>query len=137
MAEHPDSSGFGSESPSNEANPAMALGVALVASAVGALLVYVLSGKLLIGQSVPVLVVGPLVGLALRLVCKGVPQNLAIAAVIIALLGAAAGFIWAETQIYTPFMMDMALRRIASLEGIIVFGFSGYFAYLIAQRRPG
>lgn len=137
MEDQPDTTGIGSGSPGSEANPVVVIGVALAASAAGAVLVYVLSGKLLLGQSVPVLTVGPLVGLALRLVCKGVPHGLAIAAVVIALLGAAAGFIWAETQIYTPFMLDMALRRIVSLQGIIVFGLSGYFAYLIARRRPG
>ncbi len=134
MADHPDTTDIGSRSPISAANPAVAICVALAAAAVGAVLVYLLSGKIQLGQDVPVLVVGPLVGLALRLICKGVPHNLAIAAVVISLLGAAAGFIWAETQIYTPFMLDMALRRIVSLQGIIVFGFSGYFAYLIAKR---
>jgi hypothetical protein len=134
VEEYPDTAGVGSGSPSGEANPVVAIGVALATSAVGAVLVYVLSGKLLMGQSVPVLVVGPLVGLALRLICKGVPHGLAIAAVVIALLGATVGFILAETLIYIPFMMDMAFKRILSLQGVIVFGFSGYFTYIIARR---
>ncbi len=137
MEDHTDPAGIGSGSPGNPANPAVAIGVALAASAAGAVLIYVLSGKLLLGQDVPVLAMGALVGLAVRLVSKGVPHGLAIAAVVIAMLGAAAGFIWAETQIYSPFMLDMAIRRIFSLQGIIVFGFSGSFTYLIARRRPG
>lgn len=135
MADHPATTDIGSGSPDRGASPALVLGVALAAAAVGAVLVYLLSGKLMLGQSVPVLVAGPLVGLTLRLICKGVPQGLAIAVVVIALLGAAAGFIWAETLIYTPFMLDRAIKRMLSLQGVIVFGFSGYFTYLIARRR--
>ena len=135
MEDQPGTTGFESRSPHNITNPAVAIGVALIAAAAGAVLVYVLSGKLLMGQSVPVLMVGPLVGLALRLICKGVPHSLAIIAVVIALMGATVGFIWAETLIYTPFMMDLAFKRILSLQGVIVFGFSGYFTYLIARRR--
>ncbi len=135
MADHSDTTDYGSDSSSSGASPALAIGVALAASAVGAVLVYFLSGKIQLGQDVPVLLVGPLVGLAVRLVTKGVPHGLAIAVLIIALLGAAAGFIWADSIIWTPFMLDKALRRIASLPGVIVFGFSGYFAYLVARRR--
>ena len=69
-----------------------------------------------------------------RLVAIALPHGLAIVAVFIALLGATVGFILAETLIYTPFMMDMAFKRILSLQGVIVFGFSGYFTYIIARR---
>jgi len=133
--DHPSNTDFNYDTRPGSPNPAAVIGVALIMSIISGALVYYFSGVLLMGQYGPVLLAGLLVSLSLRLIFKGVSMYLAITAMVLALLAAAGGFIMAETKIYTPFMLDMAIRRIFSLHGIIVFGFTGYFGFRISNKR--
>ncbi len=135
MQDPQDPTDFGYETKPTGMNPAAPIGVAVVAACLAGVLVYYLSGPMHMGQYGPVLLAGLLVSLALRLTFKGVSHYVAITAMAVTLLAAAGGFILAEKHIYTPFMLDMAIKRIFSLHGIIVFGFTGYFGYRISKKR--
>ena len=116
-------------------NLALAVLAAVIAAAVSAALCYVLTVHARIGQAVPVLAAGPLVGLAVRVVARRRDPTVGLIACVLAAAGAVAGFIWADYFIWTPFMFGQTIRRILSLPGIIVFGVTIYLAYRIAT--PG
>lgn len=135
MEDQPHPSDAGYENPPVGPNPAAPIGLGVILACLAGAMVYYLSGPMLMGQYGPVLLAGVVVSLPMRLIFKGVPHTTAIIIMTVALIAIAAGFVLAEKHIYTPFMLEMAIKRIFSLHGIIVFGFTGYFGYRIANRR--
>lgn len=112
----------------------LALPLAAVAALVAGGVVFVLTVYARLGQDVPLLLAGPLVGGAVRLFTGGVSPRLAVFVSAIAFVGALAGFVAADIQIWEPFMIEGTIRRALSLVGIVLFAFTTYLAYIIAAR---
>ena len=124
------------DEPTSPPPPSLVIPVAAVAAVVGAGVCYLLSVPAGLGQAVPVLAVGPIVGGAVRLLLKGVSRREAIVVAVIALCGALVGFIAADYHLWTPFMIGGTVGRILSLLGIAIFAITTYLAYIIALRQP-
>lgn len=117
--------------------PSLVIPIAVVAAGVAAGVCYLLTIPAGLGQAVPVLVVGPIVGGLVRLLAGGVTRGEAIVVAALALCGAVAGFVLGDYEIWTPFLIGETIRRILSLPGIVVFGATTYLAFIIAVRRGG
>jgi len=123
---------FPEEPPS--AFPVMAIAIAVIAAAVGAVGQWAVSVHLWHDQAVPILLPGLLVGLGVRFIAGGVRGNGVWLIMIIALVGAMAGFIWADTYFWKPFDISLTLKRAFSLMGILAFAACAYLAFRISLK---
>ena len=115
---------------------AVATAAGLLAGALAVLINYALLAWVKSGdQAVPMLIYGPLVGLAVWLVARRRrDMTTGVIAVTIALAAAVTGFFLGETVMWSPFLWPEAIRRLLSLYGIILLGLTGYLAFLIGGR---
>jgi len=104
------------------------------AGLVGAVLYWLLVKYVGLQQSVPMLAVGALVGLAVRLTSKAGDAAAGWVAVVITLVFATLGFIWADSAVWTPFDLQLTIQRLLSILGILVMAISAYIAYALARR---
>ena len=106
----------------------------LVGAALGAAIFFLAAGWLR-DQVVPGLAVGPVVGLAVRLLGRGRDTRFRTIAAVCAVLSYVTGFIWADSLFYEPFMLEESVKRLLTLQALIIHAFNVYLAYLIAARR--
>ncbi len=115
--------------------PAIPITIALVAGIVAAALMYVATGPLRLGQATPLLLPGPLVGLAVRLTTGGVSKPTAGIVCAIACAAAIAGFLAGDAAVWDPFLLAPALRRLfGTITGALLLAFTTYLAFIIAHR---
>jgi len=104
------------------------------AGIVGAVLYWLLVKHVGLQQSVPMLAVGALVGLAVRLTSQTGDAAAGWVAALITIVFATLGFIWADSAIWTPFDLQLTIQRLLSILGILVLAISAYIAFALAKR---
>ena len=110
----------------------IAAGVGAAVLAMGA---YFGLALLLTDQSVPFLIVGPLVGLAIRLTNRSADPRMGVVAAVTSGMAAVIAFVITDTQFWTPFMMGETLKRLLSLQGILLTALTIFLGYLIAKPK--
>ena len=93
-----------------------------------------------IDQMVPTILMGPIVGVAIRIVARPVQREHVIAALVLAVAATLGGFLCGDWVIWTPFMLSEAVKRMLSIGGIMTIGLSIYLGYQIVamgMRPPG
>lgn len=112
----------------------LAIAAGIAAGIVGAVLYWLLVKYLGLQQSVPMLAVGALVGLAVRLTSEGGDVAAGWVAVVITLVFASLGFVWADSAVWTPFDLQLTIQRLLSILGIMVMAISAYIAFILARK---
>ena len=76
---------------------------------------------------------GILVGLAGKLTLRQPIPPLRVAAIILVVIGTAVGYIWVDSKIWTPFMLDKSIERFfRDIMALLAAGFGGYLAFIFA-----
>ena len=79
---------------------------------------------------------GLLIGLAAKFTLSRPIPPLRIAAIVLVVLGSFAGYIWVDSKIWTPFMLDMSIQRFfRDFIALLMVGFGCYIAFALASPR--
>ncbi len=105
----------------------------IIAAVVGPFVYFGLYAFLKIDQLTPVLLIGPLVGLAVRTNTKIVTKQLAVFATVITLISCLAGFVWVDYVNWKPFILVETIRRLFSLLAICAIGLSVMITWWIVN----
>ncbi len=115
-------------------NMVLATLAGIVASGVGAVLYYVVCRYANIEWLVPPLLIGAMVGLAVRFAGQGRDPQFRLLAAALTVAGAMGGYFWLDYWNFTPFMLGQTIGRMLSLMSLLIYAVSAYIAYLIAAR---
>ena len=79
---------------------------------------------------------GLFIGLAAKFTLKHPIPPLRVAAIILVVLGSIAGYIWVDSKLWTPFMLDKSIERFfRDFVALLMVGFGGYIAFALAAPR--
>lgn len=79
---------------------------------------------------------GLLVGLAAKFTLSRPIPPLRVAAIVLVVLGSLAGYIWVDSKIWTPFMLEKSIERFfRDFVALLMVGFGCYIAFALASPR--
>ena len=79
---------------------------------------------------------GLLIGLAAKLTLSRPIPPLRVAAIVLVVLGGFAGYIWVDSKLWTPFMLDKSIERFfRDFVALLMVGFGCYIAFALASPR--
>ena len=79
---------------------------------------------------------GLLVGLAAKFTLSRPIPPLRVAAIVLVVLGSLAGYIWVDSKIWTPFMLEKSTERFfRDFVALLMVGFGCYIAFALASPR--
>lgn len=112
----------------------------VVGAAVGAGAYYAI-GAAMVDQVLPLLLVGPMTGLGVRLIGRRSRADAGWVAVICTVIACVVGFVLLDFRTFVPPMLSEAMRRLISLVPLLAIALSCMFGYPIAiaqrARRAG
>jgi hypothetical protein len=119
-----------------EPSAILAMGVGIVGGIAGAGL-YCGIVAFANNQLFPLLIVGPLIGLAMKYVGRSHDSRMGVIAIILTIIACMVGFVIADMNIVPwkpPSTFKMAFGKLFSISAVMI-GFSAYFSYSIAIPR--
>ena len=82
------------------------------------------------------LLTGLFVGLAAKFTLSHPIPPIRVVAIVIVVLGSVAGYIWVDSKIWTPFMLNMSIERFfRDFVALLMVGFGCYIAFALASPR--
>ena len=79
---------------------------------------------------------GLFIGLAAKLTLSRPIPPIRVAAIVLVVLGSFGGYIWVDSTLWTPFMLDKSVERFfRDFIALLMIGAGGYLAFVLAYPR--
>jgi len=105
----------------------------VIAACIGPVIYYGVFWYIGLDQLVPALIIGPLIGLVVRVNTRSVTRRLATITIILAVCSCIVGFVWVDYGNWKPFILKETIRRLFNLQVIFVIGIAVMIAWWIVS----